>query len=591
MQGLLPDGGCLVLEGGSVAGRRQAVERAQERLRAAGCTVHRIAGHRGPWTALEALAEAARLLRGAPADGEHGPADGADGGADADPAPPSSIAARTRALVALLEDSSAPAALIFEDVDRDGARDYSFRPAFGALARQSKRPVVVTYEPALGQWPVRRDVLVLPDSTLDPASFTAGAPEPVQRAAWLLATSIALRPAELAALLVELWPETDAQDAISQLASWPFVEPADDGWRVAPSCAVALTDEFRRSDHISWWGAHHLLVALEESAKAELTTPDDPGIWAIDARIAYYLSVPDPTESARLFGEALGDPPHANPDGASRWLVSLARRASEHFASRPRERSFFTGMDIFTSATPAAALEHLVPVYKKPTHDPYTAASLYMAGVIQSAIDVDDAMALLESAVALSEELHLVDTELRARHSLVWTLFRRITRESMESTMRRRVLEEASELTHRNQFRAEQHGSALLIARAGWSTAVADWLLLVDRRPEDMERLTVKGLEAVEQLARARTELFASGDARAALLTTKDAMSILRDLGRLDEAIELGDAAIDMARWVETRTTLRIIERTVKGLLELADDYQRESIESLLGEIGALTRG
>ena len=417
------------------------------------------------------------------------------------------------------------------------------------------------------------------------ALFRATASHDTLRAAYVLAASMGRTPADLRTLLSQLWDDVDPSQAVDGLADWPLVEQGPDEWRIGASFARALLDEFRRSEDAAWQSAHRLLVDLELRS---VSTTDDSQRWFAQARAAVYCAGFDPVESVQQLGRVFTDPPHSNPDVARRWLTTLVLLHDGDLTARPREHAFFLAYDIYSVGVATQALEQLGQFIHDPTADPYSAFALYLAGVLRGLSRAESGLYLLRNSIELSETLGLVEPEIRARHSYVWTLIGGLgqneTRASVSETLQR-----AKASAHLNLRRAEEYGSPLLVARSTWTATVADWLVLVDRAPNDGQLLTYEGLKAVKRLERTREELFDHGDPRAAVVSIRDAMNILGDLGRIDEALGQADAAVNLAASFEAPASLGRVETAAKTLLERADAYQSQRIHSLLGELRALS--
>lgn len=147
------DGGCLVLQGDTDGGRTQAASLAVESLSVDFQAVRISAPPGRSWTERRVLATVWDALQP--------PATGFRLSAAAQLAELSPERAIEVFATKLKVSSPRPKALIVDDVGRDAARDYNLRPILAAIAKDAKRPVVVTYDPTREQWPLRHGVRVL----------------------------------------------------------------------------------------------------------------------------------------------------------------------------------------------------------------------------------------------------------------------------------------------------------------------------------------------------------------------------------------------------------------------------------------------
>lgn len=231
--------------------------------------------------------------------------------------------------------------------------------------------------------------------------------------------------------------------AIADLDASPLVEVGDDVLRVVDPAQPWLVGDFFQRDPVAARNAHDLLAQLEEYKRTaeELEDPGDSdasavpaaerllgdhgvseSVWFAIGRHAYYLAAIKPSDSLQEFVEAFARPPHFDPDGARQWLTSLVLRQEAHLDSKLRELSFFRAFHTFTQGVPSAALNKLRRVCEAGPEDAYTALSLYLAGVIEGTSrnpqTVAHAVTTLTSSIRLSDQLELLENEVRARLSV-----------------------------------------------------------------------------------------------------------------------------------------------------------------------------
>lgn len=423
--------------------------------------------------------------------------------------------------------------------------------------------------------------------------FLSAVDADVRRVAWLLSAAVALKPDDARRLADELWPALDSASALERLGTWPFVERGNDGWHLATAFSTSLSEDYLTSEPNSSRRAHELLAALESSRREALGDIGDMR-WFTEGRIAFYEAGFDTLSAVRRFGEVFARPPSVEVETAWRWLTSLVLRQDWRLAEQARALAFFRGYEAFHELRLESAIDHLEVVVAGGASDAYKALALYFAGISKGppAEDtIQDSLRHLEESVSLSEHLGLARLEIEARHSFVSNLMSSPSIGPVPEDRKLEVLARVSQQARLNLERAIEFGSALLRARGAWLSARADWLHLLEsvrQRRVSPSRLGPEAREAVRRLATIRSELVAAGDARAAMLASKDAAAILGLLGETAAAVNEIGRAVEMTRLVQAPGTVSRLGDELRRLEADASPAERERIAALRTEINAV---
>ena len=430
------------------------------------------------------------------------------------------------------------------------------------------------------------------------------------RGAWLLASCISISPEHFTTLFHELWPSCDADRALADLKASPWLDTGGDGIRIVTSIGSAVVSDFFLRDESNAIRAHTRLAQLEGSKLTALnvskprSTPSEQFAgasasdgWFAYVRQSYYLAVPNPSDAAWRFMTAFVHPPVADTDGARQWLTSLVLRQASHFFGQPREFLFFRAFETFTRGdNPAVALPALSQVRNDALADPFTAFSLYLIGVLESLsrdpASVVRALTTLERAARLSQDLKLLDVEVRARRSLCEAAISVLNAETQLSEGElRNVVSEAQGLVKFNQERADQSGNSVLALRNSWTAAKLDWLALRFREagPGDVTRAAA---QILSRLAEVRVGLADANDIQAVLLISRDAAAILATISRVDEAVNEINNALDATDWGEAPAALlRLRKETERIRDEARTAESRDELDVLLARIARAGAG
>lgn len=440
------------------------------------------------------------------------------------------------------------------------------------------------------------------------ALFRATTAKDTRRLAWLLAVGLDLAESEVAGLLTRLWEGIDAERAITDLASSPLVDIGGDSLRIVDSARRTLVDDFFSSEREVALKAHVLLAELEQVKQAHHDPPDGPcgapgddaqaesgseDAWFASVRRAYYLAAVAPSDSSRDFIDLFANPPRADPEGARQWLTSLVLRQERCLDAQSRELSFFRAFETFTRAYPADALDTLRQIGVAGPEDACTALSLYQAGVIEgtssNAEAVTRALTNLTRCIRLSEQLQLLENEIRARRSYCDTIIHLINVDAgSDSNESRRMIEEALRLASENQLRADKYGSDVLAARNLWTTARVRWTRLAFQDITDAD-IEAEAERIVVMLAQARTALARQYDVQAVMLTSRDAAATFAALARFGEAGDELEIGFTATQWGDAPAALLRLEDEARRLRKEAGTTHQGRLDDLLARMATLT--
>jgi tetratricopeptide (TPR) repeat protein len=389
-------------------------------------------------------------------------------------------------------------------------------------------------------------------------------------AAYVLSVSIALTPDQLREIVTDVWPASSEQspasphqDFITELGRWPVIHKARDGWQITESVANQLAGDFLSKDPDRYVKVHELLVALEESREAF----DGDDEWFIQGRIAFYLAGFDSETAVEKFGWAFADPPIMDRVTCRLWLSGLALRQESLLEAHEREIAFFKGFRLYMSSPSRTdALPHFRLVYQGEMNDVYGAIALHLAGVIEKRRDVDQAIDLFETSVAISQKLGLWENEVMARHSLIWALIQR-GRKNLDDVVK------AHELAEDNLKLATSYKDPVTELWCERTAAITRWLSRESLNPKDRASVEGDASSLAETLMKLETSAIGLGDFETSLLAANDAAGILRDMGDFEGALRYMEKTLgDTASIVGNLAGLRKFGQTAVSIKKLTKD-------------------
>jgi hypothetical protein len=375
---------------------------------------------------------------------------------------------------------------------------------------------------------------------LELASFYSVADADVTRALWLLSISLTTHPEQLRLNVARVWPETEnADQAVSALEDWPFIQKEANGWRVTETVASKFAMNFRAREPETFVRAHELL-AHQEAAREVQQDPDEA--WFIRGRIAYYLAGVDPDRSADAFNATFAEPPTFSRIAARMWLTSLALHQEPLLQDHTRQLRFYRGFRAYVTGRRDEALADLETVLTVDAVDMMSATAKHLVGVLTRRQSIDRSISLFEESIALCRQLELVKGEVMASNSLAWA---HVERARVTPRLTERELETAASVARTNADVAAHTGDESLALWCDYSSAAIDWLHLTSNRrdvgAEAIERID----EIVARLRGVRERALAYGDLDTAVRAGNDAAQAFADAEQFDSALYELDAVLD----------------------------------------------
>lgn len=404
------------------------------------------------------------------------------------------------------------------------------------------------------------------------------------RSVWLLSITISLSFVDLVSLLLRLWPDS-AEPSPAGLDNWPFLAQNEGEWSMSPRMAELLALDFRQREPETFRTAHRILIAREEALESEA---DPNETWFIRGRVSYYLAAIDSNESVRSFGEAFADPPAPDRTACRIWLTTLALHQAPLLHEHERALTFFRAFRHYVEGRRSQAHENFETVLAGDQEDVFAAISLHLSGNIERTRSPDRAMRRIEKSIVMSQKLSLIENEVMATHTLVWTLIERAHRRLDGA---KEDLRTASSMARDNLKRAIKTDDRGLIVWCTRTAATAEWLSLTDNR-RTLKRVTAsRRKDLIEALRESSNQALTLGDIETAALATNDAASVLRDSGlQLEAATEISRFLDDVVWARIPHSALNRLGKTAGSIASLSsgDDAQAEAAEKLLKRLGEI---
>jgi tetratricopeptide (TPR) repeat protein len=401
----------------------------------------------------------------------------------------------------------------------------------------------------------------------DVALFEGTVPAEVARLASIVAIAPILPVPALRSISARLWPELEhVEDDIARLRTLPFVRESPAGLRVVDGFARPLANSFWRRDPHGFREVHKALADREREHEPD---SDPDGGWFIRGRIAYYLAGYDSRASVQSFGEMFKWPPVLSRTECRMWLCSLVDRQGYLLSHHEREVTFYRGFAHYVVGEWSEAWSAFEAVLGRGPSDMYRAIALHLAGRIDRAERPSQGMERLRESVDLSSTLMLTENEIMSRNTLVWSLIAAASGSPARDTK----LREADMLARSNARRSRAVGDRGLSMWCARTAVMANWLQLTSLHttlspvPSGQVEASMAELLAVRDAA---TEL---GDWETVVVAHNDALTIYRDAGRIEEAVELVEDAARRLEWIriESRQLTRLCQ-TARSLLHLTKD-------------------
>jgi hypothetical protein len=367
------------------------------------------------------------------------------------------------------------------------------------------------------------------------------APRAVTRRAYVLSTSLGLEFDELESAVAATWPDEGRRSVEAEsLALWPAIERRGRTWHANDAVVDLLASHFSGQEPEAFGRLNSRLMRTEidtrDSLVSELRDRGEVEAWRSGARVAFYRAATSPERSVKEFGEAFSEAPSPDVSAYRLWVANLVKRREPLLMGFPRELAFYRGFRAYIGGDRRkAANEFRAVVRDAGSMDRYRAISLHLLAVISGARSLSSQQRLEES-VSLSVEMGLVENEVMARNSLVWSLVKRA--EARARTVGSNRYLEALSVASANLELAGELGPPYVSAaeRAYWTVK---WLSATDGRRRDLS--AAKSSEANEfahNLIRIGRDS-AQADGETSILAFNDAASVWRDVGSYTRAVEV----------------------------------------------------
>ncbi|MGP3952727.1 hypothetical protein [Streptomyces sp. 7N604] len=403
---------------------------------------------------------------------------------------------------------------------------------------------------------------------------------------------------DLLELAGELWsgensePEEpeELEAAVDSLLKAPFVEETASGWRINESLAPRLAARFMRDDEDVFRRAHRILAERETRAISELELLDQQDDdtfaqmerWFVQSRLAFYLAGVHAGESAQKFGEAFESAPYRDLSAARMWLSTLALRQAPLLEEHARVIEFFQGFRAYVAGRRDEAALHFSTVIQDDITDLYQAIALHLHAMCAG--DAASRIEKLNKSIQVSEQLGLRENEIMARNSLVSAHFSQANKMNGggKLTAARNHLRRAQELADVNRAQARLMRDEAYRIYTLTQYARAAWLLAagVDGKAADSASARAVLPDVLDELAEAITISDRVGLSESALRSINQRASVLRDVGRTEEAVDELESSLHRIGPLTSSLPLRGLAKTAGSMKRNASpDVKRRIVK------------
>lgn len=335
----------------------------------------------------------------------------------------------------------------------------------------------------------------------------------------------------------ELRASGDIDSAISRLLDRPFVQRVSEGYKIE--------DGFRRGLLSISSDVETALVAEASEyflEKERMILGDSAGTefeWFVRGRIAFYLAAIEPKESTRDFMQAFADAPTVDGPDPKTWLADLALKQETYLGSDARIVKFFEAFRDYKLNRNVAASQGFAELLSdKSDRDLIFAVSEHLWSVLNP--DDERVDVYLRDSVALSVSLGVVENEIMARNTLVFSL---ISRSGHFDQVDSSVLKEALELAFENFNVADENRNQYFVSWTKSALANLRWLDISKDRDVPYETKTSVADELFDEELSLAEEFQLRGDLDGALRAYNNAIGIRRDQLKFDDALDATDIA------------------------------------------------
>ena len=394
-----------------------------------------------------------------------------------------------------------------------------------------------------------------------------------RRAAMALSVCLASRPDDLRDLVGQLWSDgAVVAEAVDRVVVAPFVETTAAGCRINSDLVEPFIGRFMNEDQVVFERAHEILADREREAMLELADAEPDVLemerWFVQGRLAFYLAGVHSDESVERFGLAFESAPPREATPSRLWLSTLVFRQRPLLGEHSRAIAFFEGFRAYVAGRRTEALSYLNEVIVGDSEDLYQAIGLHLYAICL--YKPSDRIHDLTKSVELSERLELSENAVIARNSLAAAHLAMATelKRSGKGPLSYQHLRQAETLSEVNLQQARTMPIRGYQAYALNERATVRWALAAGtdgRRgmtPQAQNSLPV----TLSELSQAISIADSVGLSDTALYARNERASVLRDAGRIGEALTELEVALGRINSFTGPTVVTRLKKTAGSL-------------------------